>query len=60
MLIGDAKRGDMFLALNRKVDGLRIALKRRDIKIVGNLQANHISLKMRLLHNMVSKIFFPK
>lgn len=50
----------MFLAFDRKFDGLKIVLEGRDVKILKNLQVNQLLVKMRLLHNMLNRIFFSK
>lgn len=46
-----------FLALERKLDGLKVILERKDIKNQKNLQANQLLVEMRLLHDMASRIF---
>lgn len=46
--------------LDKNIDDLRMVLEWRDVRYVGNLLTNQLSLEMRLLHNMVSIIFFPK
>lgn len=52
--------GICVMALKKKIDGLRVILERDDIKDLKNLLANQLSTEMRLLHNMVSRIFFLK
>ena len=54
------KEGKCFMTLSRKVDGLKVILERRNVTSLKNLQANLLSMEMRLLHNIVSRIFFPK
>lgn len=54
------RNGIYVLALMKKIDGLRVILERDDIRNFRNLQANQLSVEMRLLHYMVSKIFFSK
>ena len=50
----------MLLTLNRKSDGIKAVLERSSVSSSTSLQANKLSFEMRLLHNMVSRIFFPK
>lgn len=49
-----------FQNLQKKIDGLKVILERDDFQDLKNLQANGLSVEMRLLHNMVNRIFFSK
>lgn len=44
----------------KKEEGLKLILERNEVKDLKNLQANKLSVEMRLLHNTVSWIFFSK
>ena len=59
-LLGMPNQDLYHLHLNKKKEGLQVILKRRNINFKGNLIANQLSPEMRFLHNMVSRIFFPK
>ena len=59
-ILGIPKGGKCFLTLDKKEDGLRIVLENKNVTDLRSLQANQLSLEMRLLHNMVRRIFFPK
>lgn len=47
-----------FLALEKKINGLKVILETDDVRNLKNLQANQLFMKMRLLHDMVNRIFF--
>lgn len=49
-----------FFNLQKKVNGLKVILERDDIKYLRNLQANRLSIEMRLQHNIMSIILFLK
>lgn len=49
-----------FLNLKKKINGLRVILEMDDMHDLRNLQANRLYVEMRLLHNIVSRIFFSK
>lgn len=49
-----------FLALERKLDGLKVILVREDVRNLKNLQANQLLMEIRLIHNMVVEFFFKK
>ena len=59
-ILGVPKEGKCFMTLSRKVDGLKAILERSNVTSLKNLQANLLSMEIRLLHNIVSRIFFPK
>ena len=46
--------------LPRKEDGLRSILGRHDAAGFMKLETKDLSVEMRLLHHMVSRIFFPR
>lgn len=58
--IGDAKKWKVFLEFGKQIDRLKVILERENVRNLKNLQANQLSKEMRLLHNMVSHIFFLK
>lgn len=47
------------LYLKMKIDGLKVILEIDDVDDLRNLQANRLYVEMRLLYNMVGRIFFP-
>lgn len=51
------RNGVWFLSFERKLDGLKVILERENVKNLKTLQANQLSVEMRLLHNMISQIF---
>lgn len=55
-----SRLGICFLNLQKKIDELKVILERDDVRDLRNLQANKLSMEMRLLHNIISRIFFPK
>ena len=59
-ILGVPKEGKCYLTLDKKEDGLRTVLEKRSVSDLRSFQANQLSLEMRLLHNMVSRIFFLK
>ena len=59
-ILGVPKEGKCFLSLDKKGEGLKTILEKKNVTDLRSIQANQLSLEMRLLHNMVSRIFFPK
>ena len=52
--------GSCLNELLRKEDGLRSILGRNDVVDFMKIEAKDLSVEMRLLHHMISKIFFPE
>lgn len=46
------------LALKKKIYGLKFILERDNVNDLRNFQANQLLVEIRLLYNMVSRIFF--
>lgn len=49
-----------FLALEWKLDELKLILEKHNVRNLKNLQNNQLSVEMGLLHNMVGQVFFLK
>ena len=54
------KEGICHLILNKRKDGLQIIFEKTKVTVKGNTQASQLFPEMRLLHNMVGRIFFSK
>lgn len=52
------RSGVCVLALRKKDEWLKVILERDDVNDLRNLQANKLSVEMRLLYNIVSQFFF--
>ena len=54
------KTGKCFMTLGKKEEALKAILGKERVSDLRSLQAGQLKLEMRLLHNIVSQIFFPK
>ena len=59
-LLNIPKEGDCYLVMKERVKTLRLILGRSNVKGVIHVHANQLSLEMRLLHNIISRIFLPR
>ena len=59
-LLAIPKTGKCFMTLGKKEEALKAILGKERVTDLRSLQAGQLKLEMRLLHNIVSRIFFPK
>ena len=52
--------GNKYLNLEYRKTTIQIIMERDDVNPVGTIIASSLSLKMRLLHNFISRIFIPR
>ena len=52
--------GDKYLDLECRKTAIQIIMERDDVNPIGTIIASSLSLKMRLLHNFISRIFIPQ
>ena len=54
------KEGVQILRLEDRTEGLKCILEKEDVSGINLVQANQLSVELRLLHHIISRIIFPK
>ena len=52
--------GSQILRLDDRLEGLKCILEKEDVSGIDLVQANQLSVELRFLHHIISRIIFPK